>query len=166
MLGVRLTAGLLQGLQQQATAAAGAAWFATKASSSAKASDNLVPAKDWKAVKLPAQTTDSMPVTKYPGQAFVGDLRWVSPCCGWFVKSTVSYTGSIAHVGFKHSSPSFMISQRAAAATGAIWSDLSTAVVPTSAFGSTCAGQQVGWARVTGSTTTPTNGCRQVAGLN
>jgi len=92
MLGVRLTAGLLQGLQQQATAAAGAAWFATKASSSAKASDNLIPAKDWKAIKLPAQTADSVPVTKYPGQAFVGDLRWVSLRRGWFAKSPVSYT--------------------------------------------------------------------------
>jgi len=78
MLGVRLTAGLLQGLQQQATAAAGAAWFATKASSSAKAADNLIPVKDWKAVKLPPQTADTVPVTKYPGQAFVGDLRSTS----------------------------------------------------------------------------------------
>lgn len=78
MLSARLTASLLQGIQQQATAAAGAAWYATKASgkgSSAKASDNLIPAKDWKAVKLPAQTADTVPETKYPGQAFVGDLR-------------------------------------------------------------------------------------------
>lgn len=78
MLSARLTASLLQGLQQQATAAAGAAWYATKVSgkgSSAKASDNLIPAKDWKAIKLPAQTADTVPVTKYPGQAFVGDLR-------------------------------------------------------------------------------------------
>lgn len=77
LVSVRLTAaGLLQaGLQQQA---AGAAWYATKAAaktSSAKASDNLIPAKDWKAVKLPPQTADTVPVTKYPGQAFVGDLR-------------------------------------------------------------------------------------------
>lgn len=81
MLSVRLAASLLQGLQQQATAAAGAAWYATKVSgkgTSAKASDNLVPAKDWKAVKIPAQTADSVPVTKFPGQAFVGDMRSTS----------------------------------------------------------------------------------------
>lgn len=77
MLSFRLSAILLQqGLQQQATAAAGAALYATKASSgSAKASEALIPAKDWKAIKIPAQTADNVPVTKYPGQAFVGDLR-------------------------------------------------------------------------------------------
>lgn len=79
MLSARLTASLLQGLQQQATAAAGAAWYATKVSgkgTSAKASDNLIPAKDWKAIKIPAQTADTVPVTEFPGQAFVGDLRY------------------------------------------------------------------------------------------
>jgi hypothetical protein len=79
MLSARLAASLLQGLQQQATAAAGAAWYATKVSgkgTSAKASDNLIPAKDWKAVKIPAQTADTVPVTKSPGQAFVGDMRY------------------------------------------------------------------------------------------
>lgn len=57
--------------------AAGVRAFAAKAKggSSAKAADELIPAKDWKAIKLPAQTADTVPVTKYPGQAFVGDLR-------------------------------------------------------------------------------------------
>jgi hypothetical protein len=51
------------------------AWFASKATGSAKASEVLTPVKDWKAVKLPAATADTVPVTTTPGQAFVGDLR-------------------------------------------------------------------------------------------
>lgn len=85
LLPARLAASLL--LQQQGTAtaaAAGAAWYATKAAKggSAKASEALIPAQDWKAVKIPAQTADTVPVTKYPGQAFVGDLRWVGGSVG------------------------------------------------------------------------------------
>lgn len=77
MLGLRVGAGLLQ--QGQAAAwCSGAAWYATKAAKdSAKASEALIPAKDWKAVKLPAETADTVPETTLPGQAFVGDLRWV-----------------------------------------------------------------------------------------
>lgn len=54
---------------------AGVAFFASK-SSSAKASDVQILSKDWKAVKLPAQSADP-PVTTLPGQAFLGDLRLV-----------------------------------------------------------------------------------------
>jgi hypothetical protein len=81
------------GWLQQATAAAAActcegsaraaatAAFATKAAKgstgSAKASEALIPTKDWQAVKLPPQTAAGVPVTTYPGQAFEGDLRCV-----------------------------------------------------------------------------------------
>lgn len=68
----RSSAAVLPQLLQQAWAPV--AHFASK-SGSAKAAEALVPSKDWKAVKLPASTADTIPVTTLPGQAFVGDLR-------------------------------------------------------------------------------------------
>jgi hypothetical protein len=70
----RSSAAVLPQLLQQACSPV--AWFASKAAGSAKASEVLTPVKDWKAVKLPAATADTVPVTTTPGQAFVGDLRY------------------------------------------------------------------------------------------
>lgn len=74
----RSSAAVLPQLLQQACSPV--AWFASKAKAadSAKASEVLTPVKDWKAVKLPAATADTVPVTTTPGQAFVGDLRSTS----------------------------------------------------------------------------------------
>jgi hypothetical protein len=69
----RYSAAVLPQLLQQACSPV--AWFASKAAGTAKASEVLTPVKDWKAVKLPAATADTVPVTTTPGQAFVGDLR-------------------------------------------------------------------------------------------
>jgi NADH dehydrogenase (ubiquinone) Fe-S protein 6 len=55
---------------------AGATFFATK-SGTAKASDVQILSKDWKAVKIPAQSSNP-PVTTHPGQAYLGDLRSTS----------------------------------------------------------------------------------------
>jgi hypothetical protein len=52
----------------------GVVCYATK-SASAKASQVLVPQKDWAAVKIPEQAAKDMPTTTSPGQAFVGDIR-------------------------------------------------------------------------------------------
>lgn len=54
---------------------AGVACFASK-SGTPKASDIQILSKDWKAVKVPAESANP-PVTTLPGQAFLNDMRSV-----------------------------------------------------------------------------------------
>eukprot|EP00878_Enallax_costatus_P003006 GHUV01003204.1.p1 GENE.GHUV01003204.1~~GHUV01003204.1.p1 ORF type:complete len:161 (+),score=45.35 GHUV01003204.1:187-669(+) len=74
MLQAARSAGTL--LPELLQSCAGVAFFASK-SGTAKASDVQVLSKDWKAVKIPAQSANP-PVTTLPGQAYVGDLRSTS----------------------------------------------------------------------------------------
>eukprot|EP00879_Flechtneria_rotunda_P003285 GHRR01003510.1.p1 GENE.GHRR01003510.1~~GHRR01003510.1.p1 ORF type:complete len:181 (+),score=70.33 GHRR01003510.1:193-735(+) len=64
-----------------ATAKASAQQEVPKRTASAKAAENLVPTKDWKAIKLPEATASTIPTVTAPGQAFVGDLRSTSGLC-------------------------------------------------------------------------------------